>query len=32
MTAMEDFDYTCWLDPDRVPAYIHDDKEDTDGL
>ena len=32
MTAMEDFDYTCWLDTDRVPAYIHDDKEDTDGL
>ena len=22
MTAMEDFDYTCWLDPDRVPAYV----------
>ena len=31
MTAMEDHDYTCWLDPDRVPAYVKDD-EDTDGL
>ena len=31
MTAMEDYDYTCWLDPDRVPAYVHKD-EDTDGL
>jgi hypothetical protein len=25
MTAMEDFCYTCWLDPDRVPAYVKDD-------
>jgi len=32
MTAMEDHDYTCWLDPDRVPAYVKDDEEDTDGL
>ena len=27
MTAMEDYDYTCWLDPDRVPCYIKDDNE-----
>jgi len=26
MTAMEDHDYTCWLDPDRVPCYIKDDE------
>ena len=31
MTAMEDFEYTKWLDPDRVPCYVKDD-EDTDGL
>jgi len=24
MTAMEDHDYTCWLDPDGVPAYVKD--------
>ena len=24
-TAMEDFEYTKWLDPDRVPCYIKDD-------
>ena len=24
MTAMEDYDYTLWLDPDRVPCYIKD--------
>lgn len=29
LTAMEDHDYTCWLDPDRVPAYVKgDDDED----
>ena len=22
MTAMEDYDYTCWLDPAGVPCYI----------
>tara|TARA_Y100000287_G_scaffold144774_1_gene119550 strand:- start:57 stop:224 length:168 start_codon:yes stop_codon:yes gene_type:complete len=22
--AMEDFEYTKWLDPDRVPCYIRD--------
>ena len=31
MTAMEDHDYTCWLDPDNVPAYVKDD-EDTESL
>jgi hypothetical protein len=25
LTAMEDIDYARWLDPDRVPAYVHDD-------
>lgn len=24
MTAMEDFDYTLWLDPERVPCYVKD--------
>jgi len=24
LTAMEDIDYAKWLDPDRVPAYVHD--------
>jgi len=23
--AMEDFEYTKWLDPEGVPCYIHDD-------
>ena len=27
MTAMGDHDYTCWLDPDMVPAYRKDDVE-----
>jgi hypothetical protein len=31
-TAIEDFDYTKWLDPDRVPCYVRGDDEDTDGL
>ena len=31
LTAMEDFEFTKWLDPDRVPCYVKDD-EDTDGL
>jgi len=31
-TAIEDFDYTKWLDPDRVPCYVRDTDEDTDGL
>jgi hypothetical protein len=30
--AMEDIEYAKWLDPDRVPCYIKDDEEDTDGL
>ncbi len=25
MTAMEDHDYTCWLDPDGVPCYVTGD-------
>ena len=24
LTAMEDFEYTLWLDPARVPCYIKD--------
>ena len=28
MTAMEDFEYTKWLDPDRVPCYVKDDEDD----
>jgi hypothetical protein len=24
MTAMEDHDYTAWLDPDGVPCYVRD--------
>ena len=31
LTAIEDEDYTKWLDPARVPCYVRDD-EDTDGL
>jgi hypothetical protein len=31
-TAMEDFEYAKWLDPDRVPCYVRGDEEDTDGL
>jgi hypothetical protein len=27
---MEDHDYTCWLDPDRVPAYIKGDDNEED--
>jgi len=27
MTAMEDFEYTKWLDPDNVPCYIKDDED-----
>lgn len=26
MTAMEDFEYTKWLDPDMVPCYVKDDE------
>lgn len=32
LTAMEDIDYARWLDPDRVPCYVKDNDEDTDGL
>ncbi|MFZ9301518.1 MAG: hypothetical protein ACO23V_11165 [Chitinophagaceae bacterium] len=28
MTAIEDFEYTKWLDPDMVPCYIKDDDDD----
>jgi len=31
LTAMEDFEYTKWLDPDMVPCYVKDD-EDTESL
>ena len=24
LTAMEDFEYTKWIDPDRVPCYVRD--------
>ena len=24
MTAMEDYDYTCWLDPEGAPCYVRD--------
>jgi hypothetical protein len=24
MTAMEDFEYVKWLDPDKVPCYVDD--------
>ena len=27
-TAMEDFEYTKWLDPARVPGYIKEDKDE----
>ena len=31
LTAMEDFNYAKWLDPDRVPCYVKDyDDEDTE--
>jgi hypothetical protein len=25
LTAMEDFEYTKWLDPDTVPCYVKDE-------
>ena len=27
-TAMEDFEYTKWLDPARVPCYIREDMDE----
>jgi hypothetical protein len=24
LLAIEDHDYTCWLDPDGVPCYVRD--------
>jgi len=32
LTAMEDFNYAKWLDPDRVPCYVRDDDEDMESL
>ena len=29
--AMEDFEYTKWLDPDGVPCYVKDDSEEIQG-
>ena len=29
--AMEDFEYTKWLDPDGAPCYVKDDSEETVG-
>lgn len=30
LTAMEDFEYTKWLDPDTVPCYVKGDDDDTE--
>jgi hypothetical protein len=30
MTAIEDFEYTKWLDPDTVPCYIKGDDNEED--
>jgi len=30
LTAIEDFEYTKWLDPERVPCYIKGDDYDTE--
>jgi hypothetical protein len=27
ITAIDDFEYTKWLDPDRVPAYVKNDED-----
>jgi|TARA_B100000965_G_C18944386_1_gene478651 hypothetical protein len=29
--AMEDFEYTKWLDPEGVPCYVKNDSEETVG-
>ena len=29
--AMEDFEYTKWLDPDGVPCYVKNDSEEAVG-
>jgi len=29
-TAIEDFEYTKWLDPDMVPCYVKGDDDDTE--
>ena len=31
LTAMDDFEYTKWLDPDGVPCYIKDNVSVTTG-
>lgn len=30
LTAMEDFEYTKWLDPDTVPCYVKGDDDGTE--
>ena len=30
MTAMEDFEYTKWLDPDTVPCYVKENDYEED--
>jgi hypothetical protein len=32
LTAMEDFNYAKWLDPDRVPCYVIDNDEDIENF
>jgi hypothetical protein len=32
LTAMEDFEYVKWIDPDRVTCYVRDDEEDMERL
>ena len=33
LIAIEDFEYTKWLDPNRVPCYVKDyNNEDPEGL
>ena len=32
LTAMEDHDYTCWLDPDGVPAMYRKDSVSSQNL
>jgi hypothetical protein len=29
-TAIEDFEYTKWLDPDMVPCYVKGDDDDSE--
>jgi hypothetical protein len=32
LTAIDDFEYTKWLDPEGVPCYVKDDEEDMESL